>query len=58
MKLHLLLDHDGYLPTFAHITKDEIHEVNIAHTLNLPTGSIVALDKGYYDFKLFSKWTK
>lgn len=58
VKLHLLLDHDGYLPTFAHITKAKVHEVNIAHTLNLSSGSIVALDKGYYDFTLFNKWTK
>ncbi len=58
VKLHLLLDHDGYLPTFAHIIKGIVHEVNIAHTLSLPPGSIVALDKGYYDFILFSKWTE
>jgi len=58
VKLHLLLDHDGYLPSFAHITKGAIHEVNIARTLSLPPGSIVATDKGYYDFRLFSRWTE
>jgi len=30
VKLHLLLDHEGYLPVFAHITEGRVHEVNIA----------------------------
>jgi len=58
VKLHLLLDHDGYLPTFAYITEGRVHEVNIARTLGFPKGSIIVVDKGYYDFKLFSKWTE
>jgi hypothetical protein len=36
VKLHLLLDHDGYLPTFALITEGKAHEVNTAWMLNLP----------------------
>lgn len=57
IKLHLLLDHDGYLPTFAHITEGKTHEVRVARTLELPAGSIVAIDKGYHDFGLYRKWT-
>jgi len=30
VKLHLLLDHEGCLPVFAHITEGRVHEVNIA----------------------------
>jgi len=58
VKLHLLLDHDGYLPTFASITEGKVHEVNIARTLNFPTGSIIVIDLGYYDFELFNSWTE
>ncbi|MFC1452185.1 IS4 family transposase [Verrucomicrobiota bacterium] len=58
IKLHLLLDHDGYLPTFAHITEGKTHEVRVARTLELPAGSIVAMDKAYHDFALYRKWTK
>ncbi len=58
VKLHLLLDHDGYLPTFAHITEGAVHEVNVARSLDLPTGSVIAIDKGYYDFRSFSTWTE
>jgi hypothetical protein len=57
VKLHLLLDHDGYLPVFAHITKGNVHEVNVARDLSFPAGSIVAMDRGYWDYTLFSRWT-
>ena len=57
VKLHLLLDHDGYLPVFAHITEGKIHEVTVAQTMTFPAGSIVVIDKGYIDYELFWKWT-
>jgi len=57
VKLHLLLDHDGYLPTFATVTEGDVHEVNIAWELKLPKGSILAADMGYTDYALFAKWT-
>ena len=56
VKLHLLLDHDGYLPVFANITEGNVHEVNIAKSLSFPKGSIVACDRGYTDYALFAKW--
>lgn len=56
VKLHLLLDHDGYLPTFATVTEGDVHEVNIAWELKLPKGSILAVDMGYTDYALFAKW--
>jgi hypothetical protein len=57
VKLHLLLDHDGYLPVFARITDGKVHEVKIAQTMTFPAGSIVAIDRGYIDYELFWKWT-
>jgi transposase len=57
VKLHLLLDHEGYLPVFAHLTEGNVHEVNMAKDLSLPAGSIVAMDRGYNDYGLFGKWT-
>lgn len=56
VKLHLLLDHDGYLPAFAAVTEGKAHDLTIARTLKLPKGSIVALDRGYIDFGLFWRW--
>jgi hypothetical protein len=58
VKLHLLLDHDGYLPVFAHITTGKVHEIKIAQAMTFPSGSIVAIDKGYIDYDLFWRWTE
>jgi len=47
VKLHLLLDHDGYLPTYAYISNGKRHDVTIARTVPLAPGSLVAMDRGY-----------
>jgi hypothetical protein len=58
VKLHLLLDHDGYLPVFGHVTDGKAGDVKVAKTLDFPRGSIVALDRGYTDYHLFTRWTR
>ena len=58
VKLHLLLDHDGYLPVFAHITTGAVADVSVAQHLILPPGSIVAMDRGYNDYRLFEAWSE
>lgn len=58
VKLHLLLDHDGYLPVFGHVTDGKRGDVKVAQTLDFPRGSIVAMDRGYTDYKLFTRWTR
>jgi hypothetical protein len=50
IKLHLLLDHDGYLPTFCLMTEGRVHEINVARTLELPSGAVVVMDRGYVDY--------
>ena len=56
VKVHTLLDHDTYMPVFVHIQKAKRHEVNIARTLRLNPGSIVAMDMAYTDYDLFATW--
>lgn len=56
VKLHLLLDHEGHLPVFAHITEGKVHEVRMAQRLTLPPGAIVVMDRGYNDYTLFNAW--
>ena len=58
VKLHLLLDHDGYFPTYAYISNGKKHDVTIARKVSLPPCSIVAMDRGYNDYKLFGSWTE
>ena len=57
VKLHLLLDHDGYFSTYAYISNGNKHEVSIARKVPLSPGSIVAMDRVYNDYKLFGSWT-
>lgn len=58
VKLHLLLDHDGCLPVFAHVTEGKTADVKVAQTLDFPRGTIVAMDRGYTDYRLYARWTK
>jgi len=58
VKIHLLLDHDGYLPVFVHITEGITHEINVANMLKLSPETVVAMDRGYNDFKLYYRWTQ
>jgi hypothetical protein len=58
IKLHLQLDHQGYLPCWALITEGNIHEVRAAQGLTFAPGTIVAMDRGYNDYRLFSAWTE
>jgi hypothetical protein len=58
VKLHLLLDHDGYFPAYAYISNGKKHDVTIARKVPLPPGSIVTMDRGYNDYKLFASWTE
>ena len=56
-KLHIGLDHEGYLPRFVGMTDGQGYDGAWAKTLDLPAGSVVAFDKGYVDFKLFKHLT-
>lgn len=57
IKLHLLLDHDGYLPCFCVITTGKVADVTVAQGLKLQPGTIVVDDRGYNDYELFGSWT-
>ena len=50
VKLHLMLDHDGYLPKYAVITTGKKHDITVARTLPFEAGTIVVIDKGYADY--------
>lgn len=58
VKLHLVLQHQGYLPTFALITPGCQHEVTVARTLSFETGTILVIDRGYTDYTWFADLTR
>lgn len=55
IKLHVGLDHAGMLPTFVSITDGKTHDVTAGRALALPTGSIVAFDRGYTDYAWYNQ---
>ena len=58
VKVHLMLDHDGYLPKFAVITTGKKHDITVARTLPFEPGTIVVMDKGYADYAWWERLTE
>ena len=54
VKLHLLLDHQGLLPSYALVTEGRVHESRVARTLRFEPGTIVVFDRGFTDYAWFS----
>ena len=50
VKLHVGLEHEGLLPAFVAITDGKAHDLSAARALQLPSGSIVVIDRGYNDY--------
>jgi putative transposase len=57
IKLHVGLNHAGYLPEFVTVTEGKKHDVTVGRTLEFPKGSIVAVDKGYNDYAWYKQLT-
>lgn len=58
VKLHLLLDHDGYLPSFAVITPGKTQELNVARRMRFDAGTVLVMDRGYIDYAWFVELTR
>jgi hypothetical protein len=58
IKVHLVLDHDGYLPTFAIIREAKQWDSTVAREMSFPKGAIVVCDRAYNDFDWFYQLEK
>jgi hypothetical protein len=58
VKVHLLLDHEGYLPCFAHITDGKSSDIAVARGLKFQSGTIVVMDRGYVDYGWWDQLTQ
>ena len=58
IKLHLLLDHDGYLPSFAVVSEGKTSEIKVARTLRFAPDTILVIDRGYTDYAWFRELTE
>jgi hypothetical protein len=50
IKVHTLYDVKMSIPTYLHITKASVHDVNILDIIPYEVGSFYVMDKGYIDF--------
>jgi len=58
IKLHLQLDHQGYLPCCAVLTDANTSEISIARQMEFAPGTIVVVDRGYLDYRLYERWSR
>ena len=58
VKLHLLLDHRGYLPSFGVITEGRQHEIQVARQMKFAAGTVLVFDRGYTDYHSYAQLTK
>ena len=57
IKLHVGLNHDGYLPEFVTITQGKTHDVTVGRSMAFPKGSLVVMDRGYTDYQWYNQLT-
>lgn len=58
IKLHVGLNHAGYLPEFVTITVGKKQDVTVGRSVQFPKGSIVAIDRGYNDYGWYKQLTE
>jgi IS4 transposase len=49
----MILDHNGLLPSFCHITEARKYDLVVAREWDFPAGTIIVFDRGYTDFRWF-----
>lgn len=58
VKLHLALDHGGYIPSFAVLTEAAKHEAPVARRFPFRRGSVVVFDRGFTDYGWYKSLTE
>lgn len=51
IKLHTLLDLQGAIPAFIHVSHGKMHDVQVLDLLTIEPGAFVVMDRGYIDFE-------
>lgn len=55
IKMHTLMDLQGSIPVFIHISDGRVHDVNILDEIAIQPGAIYIMDRGYIDYnRLFN----
>lgn len=55
VKLHLLMDLQGNIPTFFHISNGKVNDMNFLDLVDFETGAYYIMDRGYVDYERLYK---
>jgi hypothetical protein len=58
VKLHMVLDHSGLLPSFCRIEEARKYDVVVARELEFAPGTVVVFDRGYTDYNWYRSLTE
>ncbi|SEQ06686.1 hypothetical protein SAMN05421510_101815 [Nitrosomonas ureae] len=58
IKLHVGLNHDGYLPEFVTITEGKTSDIEMGRTRAFPSDSIIVVDRGCNDYDWHNQLTE
>ncbi len=58
VKLHLVLDHDGYLPQYAVISDGKEADISAASKMSFAPGTMLVFDRGYADYEWWLRLTQ
>ena len=58
VKLHLVLDHDGYLPQYAVISDGKEADIRVARKMSFAPGTMLVFDRGYADYQWWRSLTQ
>jgi hypothetical protein len=58
VKLHMVLDHDGYLPSFAVLSEGKTADISVAKKMSFAPGTMLTFDRGYTDYDWWLSLTR
>lgn len=58
VKLHMVLDHDGYLPSYAVMTEGKTADITAAKRMTFAADTMLVFDRGYTDYGWWLKLTR
>ena len=58
VKLHMVLDHDGYLPSYAVLTDGKTADITAAKSMTFAAGTMLVFDRGYADYSWWLQLTR
>jgi hypothetical protein len=58
VKLHMVLDHDGYLPHYAVLTDGKTPDIIAAKKMSFAPGTMLVFDRGYTDYEWWLSLTR